>query len=189
MSATPRADLLLHPVRLRILQAFMGCEQRTAGELAEQLADVPQASLYRHLGTLTAGGLLRVAAERRVRGTVERVYELPRKGLLLTADDLATAGPEDHLRYFVTFAAALVGEFGRYLRRCRGRVDVVADGIGYRERVLHLRDEEYADFVDRLRALIEEAAAVEPAPGRRKRLITTVLFPLEDGDDCEERPG
>lgn len=68
---------MLHPVRLRILQAFRGRSAMTARELAERLADVPQATLYRHLGALTDGGVLRVVEERRVRGAVERVFALP----------------------------------------------------------------------------------------------------------------
>ena len=39
------ADLLLHPVRLRIVQAFLGDRALTTSALAAELADVPAASL------------------------------------------------------------------------------------------------------------------------------------------------
>ena len=43
------ADLLLHPVRLRIVQAFLGDRALTTSDLAAELADVPPASLYTSL--------------------------------------------------------------------------------------------------------------------------------------------
>jgi hypothetical protein len=38
------ADLLLHPVRLRIVQALLGDRALTTGALAEELADVSPAT-------------------------------------------------------------------------------------------------------------------------------------------------
>ncbi len=43
------ADLLLHPVRLRIVQAFLADRALTTSELRTELPDVPTASLYRHI--------------------------------------------------------------------------------------------------------------------------------------------
>lgn len=41
-----------------------------------QPADVPPASLYRHVARLVDAGVLAVVAERRVRGAVERTHVL-----------------------------------------------------------------------------------------------------------------
>ncbi|HYT79398.1 MAG TPA: helix-turn-helix domain-containing protein, partial [Actinomycetota bacterium] len=71
-----RADLLLHPVRLRILKAFLGDRALTTSQLAAELDDVPAGSLYRHVALLTKAGILQVVAERRIRGAVERTYTL-----------------------------------------------------------------------------------------------------------------
>ena len=70
------ADLLLHPVRLRIVKAFLGDRALTTSQLAAELDDVPAGSLYRHIARLTKAGVLQVVAERRVRGAVERTYTL-----------------------------------------------------------------------------------------------------------------
>ena len=59
-------DLLLHPVRLRIVQAFLGDRALTTAQLAAELSDVPTGSLYRHVALLTKAGVLHVVAERRV---------------------------------------------------------------------------------------------------------------------------
>ena len=66
------ADLLLHPVRLRIIKAFLGDRALTTGQLATELADVPPGSLYRHVALLTRAGVLQVVAERRVRAQGRR---------------------------------------------------------------------------------------------------------------------
>ena len=173
-----KADLLLHPVRLRILQTFIGGELLTAGQVATVLSDVPPATLYRHLGALVRGGILHVDRERRVRGTVDRVYRLG--SAVLTQEDLAGTSPEDHLRHFVTFVSGLVGEYTRYLRR--SSIDLERDSVGYRCVGLYLTDEELTDLMTRVRASVGEAMSNRPAAGRRRRLLATILMPAQDVD-------
>ena len=72
------AELLLHPVRLRIMQAFLGDRALTTSQLSAELSDVPAASLYRHVARLVRANVLQVVAERQVRGAVERTYVLRR---------------------------------------------------------------------------------------------------------------
>ena len=73
-----RSDVVLHPVRSRIVRSFIGAERRTVGELTELLPDVPQASLYRHLNALVDGKVLQVMGpgERRAPGSSRRRYAL-----------------------------------------------------------------------------------------------------------------
>src|SRR5258708_37343099 len=60
-----RADLVLHPVRLRIILVFARGRRLTPQQVAAVLPDVPQATLYRQIERLYRGGALAVAAERR----------------------------------------------------------------------------------------------------------------------------
>ena len=69
-------DVLLHPIRLRIVRAFLGDAELTARDVAEKLDDVPQATLYRHLKHLADAGALIVISETPVRGAMERTYRL-----------------------------------------------------------------------------------------------------------------
>lgn len=69
-------SVLMHPVRLRLVQRLALLGTATVQELAAALPDIPRASLYRHLRTLTELGYLTVVEETRVRGTVERTYAL-----------------------------------------------------------------------------------------------------------------
>src|SRR5579864_5927159 len=66
-----RADLILHPVRLRIILAFARGRRLTPQQVAALLADVPQATLYRQIERLFQGGVLAIAAEKRVRAAVD----------------------------------------------------------------------------------------------------------------------
>src|SRR5688572_10686821 len=71
VAAQSKLDLILHPVRLRILMALAGNDMTTQ-ELTRLVGDVPASSIYRHVNRLIAGGLIEVVAERQVRGTVEK---------------------------------------------------------------------------------------------------------------------
>src|SRR5579884_2586797 len=109
------ADLLLHPVRLRIVQAFLGERALTTSQLADELDDVPAGSLYRHVAMLTNAGVLQVVAERRVRGAVERTYMLRLHAAQIQPDQLAAMTPEQHAQGFMAFVAGLLADFDRYL--------------------------------------------------------------------------
>ena len=66
-----KVELIIHPVRLRIMQA-MGAEKLTTQEIAERLPDVPKSSLYRHLKLLLEGEMIGLAETRLVHGIQER---------------------------------------------------------------------------------------------------------------------
>src|SRR3712207_1545009 len=92
------ADLLLHPVRLRVVQALLGGRALTTGELHTELPDVPAATLYRHVGVLADAGVLEVVAERRVRGSTERTYRLVAAAASVGPGEAATMTAEEHRR-------------------------------------------------------------------------------------------
>lgn len=173
MSELP-ADLLLHPVRLRIVQALVS-QPMTAGGLKNVLGDVAQATLYRHLKALEAGHLIEVSAERQVRGTVERTYRVVEDAIALSVDDLAEAEAGDHFRYFATFVGTLLADFAAYLET--GPADLQSDGVGYRQAPLWLSDEEFDELVADLRSVVQQRLGNDPSPQRRRRLITTIAMP------------
>jgi hypothetical protein len=174
-----QADLVLHPVRLRIILAFAKGRRLTPQQVAAVLPDVPQATLYRQIERLYRGGALAVAAERRVRGAVERTYVLAEGGASVSPEDLAKSSRDDHLGYFTAFAAGLIAQFQQYLER--SDIDLVKDGVGYRQAVLNLTDAELMEMARALNVALGRFLAHEPGPGRKRRLLATVLFPLDDG--------
>lgn len=167
-------DLLLHPVRLRIVQTLAASEL-TPRQLHRRLGDVPQATLYRHVGLLVDGGLIEVVAERQVRGTVERTYAVVADAVSLGVEDLTGSTADDHFRYFATFVGTLLADFATYLER--EKVDFEADRVGYRQVPLLLSDEELDELGREMRESIQKRLANEPSPERKRRILSTIVLP------------
>jgi Helix-turn-helix domain len=172
------AELLLHPVRLRIVQAFLGDRALTTAELRAELSDVPSASLYRHVARLVDAGVLAVVAERRVRGALERTYVLRLAAAGINLQELARWSIEDHREAFMAFVAGLLGDFDRYLSR--GEVDLLRDGVSYSMAGMWLDDDEFADLGRDLARVLQPRLANAPRKGRRRRILGSVLLPGED---------
>lgn len=172
---TSPTDLLLHPVRLRVIHALLGGEELTTSDLAARLPDVPTASLYRHVARLVDAEVLTVVSERAVRGTTERTYALDVTASHVGPDALATMSREDHRRAFTAFTAGLLGQFGRYLER--EDVDLARDRVGYRQVALWLTDEELDEMLGELRETVARRSGHRPGPGRVRRTLATVVLP------------
>jgi Helix-turn-helix domain len=173
------ADLLLHPVRLRIVQAFLGDRALTTSELRTELPDVPAASLYRQVARLVQAGVLAVVAERRVRGAVERTYVLRAAAASVSLKEAAAMSREDHRQAFLAFVAGLIGDFDRYL--ARESIDVVRDGVSYRMAGMWLTDAEFADLLREIVTVVQPRLANPPERGRTRRILATVLLPGDAG--------
>jgi hypothetical protein len=169
------ADLILHPVRLRIVQRLLGGRSLTTTQLRQELPDIAQATLYRQVATLLDAGVMVVVDERRVRGTVERTVALADPSPSVDADEAAQMTLEEHRRAFITFVAGLVGAFDRYLDS--DGVDLGRDMVGYRQAAVHLSDREMEEFLADLAAVVRPRLDNDPSPGRTRRLLTTVVMP------------
>jgi hypothetical protein len=172
------ADLLLHPVRLRIIQAFLGDRALTTAELRGELPDVPPASLYRHVARLVEAGVLSVVSERRVRGALERTYVLRVAAATINLDELDKMTREDHRQAFMAYVAGLLGDFDRYLSR--DHIDLLRDGVSYQMAGLWLDDAELAELGREMTRVLQPRLANAPRPGRRRRILGTVLIPGEE---------
>ena len=170
-----KADLILHPIRMRIIQALFPEGNRTTQQLAERLSDVPQATLYRHLNTLLKAGLIQVADERRIRGTTEKTYALSKNAADLTPDDVTEKSSGQHMELFMKFVASMVGTYGQYVGQTS--YDLYRDGISFRQAQLYLDDEEYRTLLTEIRAHMSKHAGNEPGQGRRLRNIWTIIVP------------
>jgi DNA-binding transcriptional ArsR family regulator len=177
------ADLLLHPVRLRIVKAFLGDRALTTKQLAAELPDVPAGSIYRHVARLTEAGVLHVVAERRVRATTERTFALRFFAAQLQADEIAAMTLDDHVNAFLGYVAGLLGDFDRYI--ATGPADPVKDGAGYRVAAMWLTDAELADYQRELATISHARLANAPGPGRRRRMLYTVMVPTTDAQETE----
>jgi hypothetical protein len=171
------AELLLHPVRLRIVQAFLGDRALTTSQLSAELSDIPAASLYRHVARLVRAGVLQVVAERRVRGAIERTYVLRLAAATIPPDEAEAMSPEEHRQSFMAFVAGLQAAADRYF--ARPDCDPIKDKGSYRIAGMWLDDAEYDAMLADLVRVLAPRLANAPRRGRRRRILATVLIPAE----------
>lgn len=173
-----RLDVILHPIRFRIIQRFIDGKNRTAKQLANELKDIAQATLYRQLDALTKNEILTIVEENQIRGTVEKVYALNFSKVSMTNEDVKELSREEHLKYFLFFTAQLTKSFESYLEK--EEIDFEEDGVGYRQIALQLSNEEFKNFIADLRKLFEKYNSLPPNPEQKKRLISTVMMPEKE---------
>jgi DNA-binding transcriptional ArsR family regulator len=169
-------ELLLHPVRLRIVHALSGGRGVTTAQLCARLPDVSQATVYRHVGLLADAGILEVAGEQRMRGFIERSYRLRRERAVIDADRAAAATADDHRRVFATAMAVLLAEFGSYLDS--DGADPAADMVGYRQHAIWLTPAEREKLIAGLREAILPVITNGSSEGRTPHLLSPILFPM-----------
>jgi DNA-binding transcriptional ArsR family regulator len=169
-------DLLLHPVRVRIVHAMSGGVTRTTSDLVSRLPDVSKATVYRHVSLLAEAGVLEVVSEQRVHGAVERRYRLYRPRAVIDPDAAASMTLEEHRHGFTAAMAALVAEFNTYLNQ--GHADPTADKVGYRQIPLWLSQEEQAELISQIHTILLSHMDNQPGPDRRLHLLSPILFPI-----------
>lgn len=169
------ADLLLHPVRLRIVKAFLGDRALTTSQLAAELEDVPGGSLYRHVAVLAKAGVLQVVAERRVRGAVERTYMLRTVAARIMPGEARAMSAEDHAHAFMAYVAGMLADADRYL--AAGQPDPARDGANYQVGAVWLTDAEFVELLRDLTEVFGPRLAHAPGKGRKRRMIYTVFLP------------
>jgi DNA-binding transcriptional ArsR family regulator len=173
------SELLLHPVRLRIVHAALDGMPFTTSDLCARLDDISQATIYRHVALLVEGGLVEVDSEQRVRGAVERRYRLQPARMAMSDDEVAAMSTDDHARGFTAAIAALLAEFNAYLGR--DGANPQADSVSYKQFSLWLSEDEKAAFVEELSAAIRRRMRHEPSPERRRHMLSTIMFPTDVG--------
>lgn len=167
------ADVVMHPVRLRILQAVNGVELTTA-DLRKTLPEVAQATLYRHVAALIDARVLTVVDERRVRGATERTLAM---GPRLAHADLAELREmtDQQLRSaFVTFLGHLGSSFDRLLA---SDDRALRELLGFTQVQLYLSTDDLATLQTRLNELLAPYLVVRDDAAHHKLSLSTVLLP------------
>ena len=162
-------EILLHPVRLRVVQALLGDRALTTAQLAAELGDVPKPTLYRHVAALAEAGVLRVSAQRQVRGAVERTYRLDPQQASADTADAAGMTKDEQRAAFAVFTASLAAAFEAFLQQGGDRAH------GYRSAALYLREAEVETFAASIREVV--APWLQPRADAQRYLFSTVLLP------------
>jgi len=178
--AHAKADLVIHPARLRILQE-LSRGALTTQEIANNLPSVPKSSIYRHLKLLLEGEMVEVVETRLVNGIQEKVYGMLAPPIL-SEEDLAHTSPEDHLRYFTTFVATILRGFADYIGSSldTAAIPLAEDRVGYQETLFYATQEEMDSFATNLNKAFEPLLANKPGKERIKRKLVTITHPIKE---------
>jgi DNA-binding transcriptional ArsR family regulator len=169
-------ETVLHPVRLRIVHALTDREL-TARQLGAELSDIPQASLYRHIGVLVGAGVLRVVREEQVRGGTQRAYAVVESAVTLGPRDFDAASPADHERYFAAFVGALVAGFDQYVHTAGAAP--TRDGVVYQQIPVWVTPAESRRLAAAISDLLRPLRARSGGGRRRRATFAMVLHPQD----------
>ncbi|MCW2879420.1 MAG: hypothetical protein JWQ95_3520 [Sphaerisporangium sp.] len=173
------ADVLLHPIRMRILQTLFDADPMTTAQLRDRLPDIAPATMYRHIAVLADAGVLEVVGEKRVRGTVERSYRVRPEQAVVDPAARAAMTREDHQRAFTTFAASLMTDFDRYLA-CED-AHPISDGVVYRQAAVWLTEDEFAAMIEQIESTVLARVGHAEDDGRTRRIVSLVVVPDKPG--------
>ncbi|MBH1939970.1 helix-turn-helix domain-containing protein [Mobilitalea sibirica] len=165
-------QILLNPIRMRIIQHLATHKTITAGELISVMDDVPRTTLYRHINTLVKSGILTVVSENKIRGTVENVYAL-NINVLSSENTL-----ENATRNAFGFLMKIYADFDRYFST--KDADPQKDRVFLNNSVLLLSDDEYDDFLKELKQLIIKYMNKEASNLRRSRSFSVISSPSDE---------
>lgn len=178
-----KGELLLHPVRLRIVTELAG-KSLTSRQLAAALPDIPQATLYRQIKTLYEGGVLEVLEEALINGAKERTYGVVQGEARFSGAELTSITAEDHRQFFAVFMGSLLDGVDRYVDG-RTPQELGEGGLSYNRVALYLSDEERDELRRRFAAALEECVAFAPSPERKRYTLASVVIPDERGEEIK----
>ena len=161
-------DVLSNPVRLRVVQCLQINGEATTKQISDGLPDISAPTLYRHINQMLGEGVLKVAGERRIRGTVERTLALNED--FWSLDD---GGISDVAYQFLMSLYMRFKDYGE-----REDADPVADRLSLRTCMLRLSDDSLDRFFEDYRQLIERYRASED--GGKLRSISIVSAPVKE---------
>ena len=169
-------DLIIHPVRLQIVQ-LLSVRQMTTQEISSALPDVATSSLYRHLKQLLDSGMIAVADRNQVRGIEEKVYTLAQSPHISDPAVFMELTREEHLRYFVMYAAALIQGFSNYVHHTP-ELNPFTDRVGYTEGLVWATPEQIDDLGKTINTALLTLMQQGPGEGRTLRKVGLVLHPI-----------
>lgn len=160
-----KMDIILNPVRVRIIQEISLKQSITANELCEIINDISRTTLYRHINVLLENSIISVQSERKIRGSVERTF-------VLNAEELSRINSlENAPQNTLDFLRHKYAMFQKYFES--ENVDPVKDKIFLGESVMMLNDQEFDQFIAEMWDLFTKFN-FEYSVGRKARTISVI---------------
>lgn len=167
-------EVLLNPVRMRIVQHLAFLNSATVTHLSELMSDVPRTTLYRHMNVLLEWEVLTVLNEKQKRGTVEREYTLNNKKMQQTL--LQTPAQQSASAFLIQ----LLSDFERYFQTPQN--NAIQDGLFLTENSLLLSDTEFEECTKQVFDVITKYLNYSAKEGRKPRMLSVISSPYHPED-------
>ena len=169
-------NLVLHPVRLRIIQTLVRRERNTQ-HIAEAMPDIPVSSLYRHIRLLLESGYIETASTRSVNGIEEKTYRTSEtKPPLLSSEDFEGLRKDELAQAFSMLVGMILTSFQEYLD-ATPEPDWRRDQLGCAEFTFFATPEEYGRIWSTVWSTLSGAEALPATRDRLKRKIALASYP------------
>ena len=163
-------EIILNPVRMRIIQELATAQTITANELCERISDVPRTTMYRHINILIDNNILSVVSEKKVRGSLERT-------IALNTPELSKHNSiENAAQNAFGFLMSNYAKFHKYFNG--ENPDPGKDKIFLNNAVLMMSDTEFDQFIGELRQLLLKYS-FGLTERRKVRDISIISSPVE----------
>lgn len=167
-------EIMLNPVRMRIIQTLATRAGITANEICERISDVPRTTLYRHINILLEANVLTVVAEKKIRGSYERT-------LALNMDGIVHHNTSENIpQQAFSFLMNIYTKFEKYFS---GENNLPGNNkIFFNNTVMMMDDQEFDQFLSELQTLLVKYHN-DVADGRKPRDISIISSPVENEDE------
>ncbi len=163
-------EVMLNPVRMRIIQELSTRRSITATELCEKISDVPRTTMYRHINILLDNNILSVVSEKKIRGSLERTLAL-NTGEISKNNTLKNAC-QNALGF-------LMNRYARFHNYFSGEnPNPGRDKLFMNNTILMMDDNEFDQFLSELRELLLKYS-FQNTDGRKPRDISIISAPPE----------
>ncbi len=173
--------ILLHPERLQILSE-LSTHPRTTKWLQAQLPNIAQASLYRHIKTLSSADVIRVAQTAKINGAEEKSYILNQEMTQADPDHIERMSGDELTAYFNIFVANLARILARFARHSPIGTRQ-SSGLSFNQVTLHLTTEQLNDLKSRMSDLVQDVAAQQNLKTGRPYFLASTTLPMEHAHD------
>lgn len=163
-------EIILNPVRMRVIQELSTMQNITSNELCERISDVPRTTMYRHINILIENNILSVVSEKKIRGSLERTIALNIPEIL--KHNTIENGAQNAFGFLMSHYA----KFHKYFNG--ENPDPAKDKIFLNNTVLMMSDPEFGQFMEDLHQLLLRYS-FEAAETRKARDISIISSPVE----------
>lgn len=169
------ADILLHPVRMRIMQALVETEHATTANIIEQLQDMPAPSVYRQIAKLQEAGVITVVGRRAVRGVTEKTYAIAEKYRRINQADISTFSQDEITMLYRAYLAGMSSLFDRYVQ---GDYDIAHDNLTFAQASFWATDGEIKEFLNDISTAITKLRQ-NTSENRKQYTLGTMAIPYQ----------